>query len=319
MKISVIGCGRWGSFIAWYLNKINHEVILYGRKDSKDFKNLVNTRKNSFLSFDEKTDITSDIGVAINSSNTIVISVGAQNLRNFMESIQDFNLSEKTIVLCMKGIEVSTSKRLTEVVKEFVGNHANVAIWVGPGHVQDFVNGIPNCMVIDSENPKTTEFLIEQFSSDLIRFYVGIDLIGNEIGAAAKNVIGIAAGMLDGINYTSLKGALMARGTREIARLIKAMGGNEMSAYSLCHLGDYQATLFSEYSHNRAFGELFINGKPYDKLSEGVPTAAALVKLAKKHNVDLPICTAVNSIINHKADAQKCLSELFLRSTKKEF
>ena len=319
MKISVIGCGRWGSFIAWYLNKINHEVTLYGRENSNDFKNLSNTRKNNFLSFDKKIKISSDINSTINNADIIVISVGAQNLRNFMESIKGFDLSSKTIVLCMKGIEVSTGKRLTEVVKEFVDSSVNVAIWVGPGHVQDFASGIPNCMVIDSENSKIIDFLVKQFSSELIRFYVGIDLIGNEIGAAAKNVIGIAAGMLDGIHYTSLKGALMARGTREIARLIKAMGGNEMSAYSLCHLGDYQATLFSEYSHNRKFGELFIKGKAYDKLSEGVPTAAALVKLANKYNVELPICTAVNSIINHKADPKKCLSELFLRSTKKEF
>lgn len=319
MKISVIGCGRWGSFIAWYSNKIKHEVTLYGRKNSKDFEGLFKTRKNTLLSFDKKINITSDKNITINNSDIIIISVGAQNLRGFMESIREFDLSEKIIVLCMKGIELSSGKRLTEVVKEFVDDRTEIAIWVGPGHVQDFACGIPNCMVIDSENPKITEFLIEQFSSELIRFYCGIDLIGNEIGAAAKNVIGIAAGMLDGINYTSLKGALMARGTREIARLIKAMGGNEMSAYSLCHLGDYQATLFSEYSHNRKFGELFIKGMAYDKLSEGVPTASALVKLADQHNVDLPICNAVNLIINHKADPKKCLSELFLRSTKKEF
>ena len=319
MKISVIGCGRWGSFIAWYLNKINHEVTLYGRENSKDFEGLFKTRKNTLLSFDEKINITSDINMTINNPDVIIISVGAQNLRGFMESIREFDLSGKIIVLCMKGIELSSGKRLTEVVKEFVDDRAGIAIWVGPGHVQDFACGIPNCMVIDSEELKITEFLIEQFSSELIRFYCGIDLIGNEIGAAAKNVIGIAAGMLDGINYTSLKGALMARGTREIARLIKAMGGNEMSAYSLCHLGDYQATLFSEYSHNRKFGELFIKGMAYDKLSEGVPTASALVKLADQHNVDLPICNAVNLIINHKADPKKCLSELFLRSTKKEF
>lgn len=319
MKISVVGCGRWGSFIAWYLNKIQHNVNLYGRENSNDFKNLVNTRKNAYLSFDEKINITSNIDFTIKNSNIIIISVGAQNLRGFMESIKEFDLSGKTIVLCMKGIEVSTGKRLTEVVKEFVDSSVNVAIWVGPGHVQDFAAGIPNCMVIDSDNSKIIEFLVKQFSSDLIRFYFGIDLIGNEIGSAAKNVIGIAAGMLDGVNYTSLKGALMARGTREIARLIKAMGGNEMSAYSLCHLGDYQATLFSEYSHNRKFGELFIKGKSYDKLSEGVPTASALIKLADKYNVDLPICNSVNLIINHKADPKKCLSELFLRSTKKEF
>lgn len=118
--------------------------------------------------------------------------------------------------------------------------------------------GIPNCMVIDSKNHEIKEKLVNSFSSSLIRFYVGTDLIGSEIGAAAKNVIGIAAGMLDGFGYASLKGALMARGTREIARLIKALGGNEMSAYGLCHLGDYEATLFSKWSHNRSYGENYV-------------------------------------------------------------
>ena len=101
----------------------------------------------------------------------------------------------------------------------------------------------------------------------MIRFYYGQDLIGNEIGAAAKNVIGIAAGMLDGFHLSTLKEALMSRGTREVARLIKAMGGNELSAYGLCHLGDYEATVFSEFSHNRRFGELFVQGKQSDDLS----------------------------------------------------
>ena len=104
---------------------------------------------------------------------------------------------------------------------------------------------------------------MESFGSDLIRFYYGQDLIGNEIGAAAKNVVGIAAGMLDGLGLSTLKGALMARGTREIARLIDALGGNELSAYGLCHLGDYEATLFSPYSHNRMFGEQYVKNAPY--------------------------------------------------------
>ena len=111
------------------------------------------------------------------------------------------------------------------------------------------------------------------FSSDLIRLYKGHDLVGTELGAAAKNVIGIAAGMLDGRGLSSMKGALMARGAREVARLIHAMGGSELSAYGLCHLGDYEATLFSVHSHNRRFGESFIRGQAFHELAEGVPTA----------------------------------------------
>ena len=174
-------------------------------------------------------------------------------------------------------------------------------------------------MVIDSSDDEVKHFLISEFSSDLIRFYVGQDLIGSEVGAAAKNTIGIAAGMLDGMNVSSLKGALMSRGTREIARLIAAMGGNELSAYGLCHLGDYEATLFSQYSHNRRFGEMLVKGEKFDKLAEGVDTTKALVLLGEKYNVDLPICKGVKSVIEGKMTAEQALNDMFLRSIKSEF
>ena len=220
----------------------------------------------------------------------------------------------------MKGIEVATGSRLSEVVGDFVDESKTpVAVWVGPGHPQDYVRGIPNCMVIDSNNDLLKERLVKAFNSELIRFYIGTDLIGSEIGAAAKNVIGIAAGMLDGAGYTSIKGALMARGTREIARLIEAAGGNAISAYGLCHLGDYEATLFSAWSHNRRYGEDFIKGKKFDKLAEGVMTSKALCKLADKLGVELPITTAVYRILFESASPEAELSALFLRSIKEEF
>jgi glycerol-3-phosphate dehydrogenase (NAD(P)+) len=174
-------------------------------------------------------------------------------------------------------------------------------------------------MVIDSEREETKAFLIKTFSSDLIRFYYGTDLLGNEVGAAAKNVIGIAAGMLDGLNKTALKGALMSRGTREIARLIRAMGGNEITAYGLSHLGDYEATVFSEFSHNRKFGESFVRGEAYGELAEGVATTTALLKLGAQYGVELPICKAVDEVVNGGREPNRVLGDLFLRSLKKEF
>lgn len=319
MRISVLGCGRWGSFIAWYLDNIGHDILLWGRKSSNNFKKIKETRKNDTITFKESIHLTNDLEKALNYAHILVISINCQALDNFCKSLFDFDLSGKTIVLCMKGIDEKSTMRLTEIVRKHIDKTSPVAIWVGPGHVEDFIKGVPNCMVIDSEDNNTKKTLVEAFSSDLIRFYIGSDLIGNEIGAASKNVIGIAAGMLDGIGYASLKGALMSRGTREIARLIAAMGGKEISAYGLCHLGDYQATLFSEHSHNRKFGEMFIQGKKYTKLAEGVATTRALVKLGEKYNVDLPITNAIDLIVNKNQDPSKVLSDLFLRSIKKEF
>ncbi len=318
LNIMLIGCGRWGSFIATYLDSLKHNVTIYGLADSPSFKTLLENRKNEYITIPDSINLTTDISQA-HDNDVIIISINSQNLRSVCYQLKEIKLQNKKIVLCMKGLEISTGKRLTEVVEEIVEQNNEVAVWIGPGHVQSFRAGIPNCMVIDSKNQSTKEFIINHFSSNLIRFYYGNDLIGNEIGAATKNVIGIAAGMLDGFGLTSLKGALMARGTREIARLIKALGGNEISAYGLCHLGDYEATLFSEHSHNRQFGLNFAKGLKYDQLAEGYYTLEALIKMNETLQIDLPICTALYDILFNKQDPKSTLMKLFSRTLKEEF
>lgn len=318
MNISVLGCGRWGAFIAWYLNKIGHNVMSWGLSDAPQFIELRDTRSNGMLSFPESLEISDDLEKAVSRAEVIVISISCQALRSFLSSVKKFDLSGKSFVLCMKGIEEGTGLRLTQVVKEVLGD-VPVAVWVGPGHPQNFVNGVPNCMVIDSEDEELKRKLVNDFSSELIRFYFGTDLIGSEVGAAAKNVIGIAAGILDGLGYGCLKGALMSRGTYEVGKLIKALGGNERSAYGLCHLGDYEATLFSRFSQNRMFGEKFVKGESYTKLAEGVATCRAMVELAERYNVEMPIVNGVNDIMLHKITVDDQLAALFLRSIKDEF
>lgn len=319
MKISVFGCGRWGTFIAWYLDMIGHQVSLFGRSSSKNLDELKLNRKNSYLAIRDSVILTSDLEFSICRSKILIISISCQNLRDFMKDLINFDLKNKIIVLCMKGLEENTGKRLSEIVEEFITYETKVAVWVGPGHVQSLVSGIPNCMVIDSKYDEVKSFLVNKFTSNLIRFYYGSDLIGSEIGAAAKNVIGIAAGVLDGLKLEPLKGALMTRGALEISRLIRSMGGNPMSAYGLCHLGDYQATLFSENSNNLQFGKSLITGKKYTKLSEGVCTSKALALLSEIHKADMPICTTIKNLIENDINIDKCMSDLFLRDLKKEF
>ena len=320
MKISVLGCGRWGSCIAWYLDKIGNEVLSCGLKDAPEFIQLEKYHKNDYLTFPDSIEISADLEYAVSRAEVIVISISSQHLRSYFQDIARYSLDGKTIVLCMKGVEAATGKRLSEIVGEFVDTAKTpVAVWVGPGHPQDYVKGIPNCMVIDSADKAVKERLVNAFSSELIRFYIGRDLIGSEIGAAAKNVIGIAAGILDGLGYTSLKGALMARGTQEISRLIEALGGNKMSAFGLCHLGDYEATLFSPWSHNRKYGEDFAKGKQFEKLAEGVMTSKALYKLGKQYDVDLPIVSSVYRALFENADIMDEIQKMFSRSVKNEF
>ena len=317
MDITVIGCGRWGSCIAWYLDRIGHNVTLYGN-DLPQIRKIMETRTNGVVDFGARINVTESLEVAAK-NNTVVISIPSQAVRGLMQELQEYGGKDKDYILCMKGIEISTGMRLSEVVRAGTSPETRIACWIGPGHVEEFTKGIPNCMVIDSDNAEYKDYLVSEFSSELIRFYYGKDLIGNEIGAAAKNVIGIAAGMLDGKGLSSLKGPLMARGTREIARLIAALGGNELSAYGLCHLGDYEATLFSKFSHNRMYGEMYAKGEQYTALAEGYYTVKAILKLAEKYDVDLPICKAVYDVLYNGADTDMALQELFTRSLKNEF
>lgn len=321
MKISVLGCGRWGSFIAWYLARQGNEVASWGPEEDYSYKILKETGKNEYVTLDRNIQLTCDLQFAVTRAEVIVISISAQGLRGFMQRIMQYPVQDKVFVLCMKGIETGTGKRLSEVLTESGVSPDKIAVWVGPGHIQSFVRGEPNCMVIDSANAALKRDLVHAFRSDLIRFYYGDDLIGTELGAAAKNVMGIAAGALD-VLCVPLKGPLMSRGAREVARLIKAMGGNELSAYGLAHLGDYETTLFSEFSHNRRYGEMLAKGQRFDKLAEGVATSKAMRLLGQQYRVELPITEAVYNVCYGEGDdSVRCREEigkLFQRSTKAE-
>ena len=324
MKIAVIGCGRWGTFHAWYAARIGHEVMLWGRKSSPHLAQLRERRANEFLTLPKDIRLIDDISEVLHFAEIVIVSIHAQALRSFLKELcaQRLlkNLLGKRLILCMKGLEINTGKRLTTVVREELGDAVHPVVWVGPGHVQDFVRGVPNCMVIAGRDKEELRNLVEMLSSPLIRFYYGEDLLGTEVGAAAKNVIGLAAGMLDGFSYGSLKGALMARGTREISRLVRAMGGDGETIYGLSHLGDYEATLFSQHSNNRRYGEAVVRGTvdEFHSIAEGVYTVKALMSLSKEYQVDLPISETVYEIVVKGAEPRNQLMQLFLRATKGE-
>lgn len=319
MNFTVLGSGRWGSFITWYLSYLEYSVTEWGRPESRAFAELMKTRRNEYVEIPERVRLTSDLGEAVQDSDVVIISIKSQALRSLARLGAEHGLLNKRVVLCMKGIEEDSGLRLTEIMESEGYKKENLAVWVGPGHIQEFVAKKPNCMVIDGYDREYVKMLVDALKSPLIRFYYGDDIIGSEVGAAAKNVIGIAAGVLDGVGLPSLKGPLMARGAREVARLIHAMGGNELSAYGLCHLGDYETTLFSPHSNNRRFGELLASGRPFDKLAEGVYTAKAMKMLGEKYGVELPITTAVYNVIYEGKHPYTEIVSMFDRKTVTEF
>lgn len=321
MNVTVIGSGRWGSFISWYLAGMGISVRIYGRKGSASFSELKATKKNEYITLPETVSFTDELSDALGFADTVVVSVGTQNFPALMNEIKNVlgGNGDKTYLLCMKGIVEDGGRRLSEVLYGVLGENSKCVAWVGPGHAEDFVRGIPNCMLMASRDGALASEMADKLSSSLIRFYHSTDMIGCEVGAATKNVIGIAAGILDGMGYSSLKGALMARGPREIARLTSAMGGDERSIFGLCHLGDYEATLFSAHSHNRRFGEAFVRGEEYGKLAEGVYTVRSLMLLKERYGVDMPICTAVYDVIHGGREPKEAMASLFLRERKSEF
>lgn len=316
-SISVIGCGRWGGFLGYYCAKyLKSDVLFLGVPQDPAYQSLVKSGNNGYCQMPPNVRLTTDMGECLK-NDFIIVSIGCQGFRGLCRQMASYDLKNKTFLLAMKGLEEKTSTRMSQVFHQEIHEPtAQVACLMGPGHVQDYLKEIPSCVVIDSEKEQTTKEIAQYLSSSLIRTYYGTDLIGNEVGAAMKNVIGLAAGILDGLSWSGLKGALMARAPVEVGRLIQYFGGNPKSAFGLAHLGDYEATLFSPHSHNRAYGESLVKGPLFDKLAEGVPTLAAVYELRDK--VDMPICQALYEVVYNHKDPRTEINRLFERPNKAE-
>lgn len=318
-RVSLIGCGRWGTFLGWYAaNYCRYDLDMYDIPTSPNFIELRDTRKNPYLSLSDNMVLHDNLP-AVLANDTIIVSIGCQYFRGLCKELSTYNLEGKTFLLAMKGLEDPGAATMLDIMRQEIKQNINIATLGGPGHVQDYMKGVPSCAVIDSDNPQTTDRLIKMFSSELIRFYYGADLIGNQVGAALKNVIGIAAGILDGLEWYGLKGALMARAPVEVGRFIAALGGDARTAYGLSHLGDYEATLFSKHSHNRTFGEKFAKGEDFGKLAEGVATLKAVKQIADERGIDMPICQALYKAVYEKADIKTTIRSMFDRQLKQEF
>ena len=325
-NVTILGCGRWGSFHAWYQTEVlKNDTVMWGRAQDDCFGAINASRKNSFVTLPDGINITSNLAEALNHSEYIIIAISAQGIKELAVNIAASNPENKTFILAMKGICEQTGERLSEIFKSYVDKSNKICAWVGPGHVQDFLAGQPGVMIIAAEDEKVAVTVAERFTSGLIKFYVTCDLLGAEIGAAATNVLGVAAGMLDGARAPTLKGALMVRGAYEVSCLIKAMGGNIMTTYGLAHLGDFEAKLFTANSHSRGYGEEFYKAWEEKRspqcmgLVDGIPTSKAIRKLCKKYNVEMPICRAVYKMLHENESPRERFTKLFLRPHKEEF
>ncbi len=317
-RLSVLGCGRWGGFHLWYGSRVGLDTTGWEPEGSEPLRDLARDRRNEYLQLPRDVSLTNDLEKALQAEQ-VIVSVPAQTFRSLARELSAHDLSTSDLVLCMKGIERITGRRLSQVALEEGVRARSVSAWVGPGHPQQLVRGVPSCMIIASEDLDSAHRVARRMGSRLIRFYRSPDLLGAEVGAAAKNVIGIAAGILDGMRYSGLKGSLMARAPQEVARLVAAMGGDWRSVYGLSHLGDYEATLFSPFSRNRACGEALACGGETVGLAEGVETSAAICRLAEEYGVDMPITRTVRTIVDGEVTPEAAIEGLFGRPEKEEF
>lgn len=318
-RMSVLGCGRWGSFHLWYGSRCGLAVTGWEPGDSEPFRMLAERRANRHLALPDDVTLTTDLDSALE-TDILVIATPSSELGGLCSVLRGRDLSRIHMILCMKGLEKGTGRRLSEIVRAGGLEPASLSAWVGPGHPSLLAAGQPTCMLIASDDDESSTLLADRLGSRLVRLYRSADMTGCELGAASKNVVGIAAGLLDGLGWQGLKGALMARAPLEVARLVTALGGDWRSVFGLSHLGDYEATLFSSLSRNRLMGECLATGRPYTEgLAEGVETCGALLLLASRTGVEMPITGAVERVLNGSTCPAEAVAGLFERPMKDEF
>ncbi len=312
-KISVIGSGGWGIALAILLHENGHNLTIWSF-DKKEVEELKETRQNKAklpnILIPNDIEVTNDLKEAVDNKDILVLAVPAKAIRSVS-----------------KGLEEDTLKTMTDIIEEELKEkNPQVAVLSGPSHAEEVGKGIPTTCVVSAHNKELTLYLQNIFMNPSFRVYTSPDMIGVEIGGALKNVIALAAGIADGLNYgDNTKAALITRGIKEISTLGVAMGGEQSTFYGLTGLGDLIVTCASMHSRNRRAGILLGQGKTLDEaikevnmVVEGVYSAKSALMAAKKYNVEIPIIEQVNAVLFENKNAAEAVNELMIRDKKLE-
>ena len=321
MKISVVGAGAWSTAVAKLLSENGHEVTLCARKQA-DSKKIKESRENVKHLAGVKLPESLEFSYfeKIPSCDMVVFGVPAQHVR---ETLEHVSFKSKGVVNLAKGIEIKTLKRMEEVFSEYM-NNVDYASLSGPSHAEEVAVGIPTSVVVSSRNFEFSKIVQEVFSSPSFRVYTSEDLTGIEMGGALKNVIAIAAGVVDGLGgWDNSKAAIITRGLAEITRMGVEMGANPLTFMGLSGLGDLVVTCTSRHSRNRRVGEFLGQGLSVPSednfVAEGLHTVVAELELAKKFRVEVPIAQAVYSLVYENASPKEMIVRLMNRPLKREY
>ena len=329
-KISVIGSGGWGIALTILLHKNGHDLTIWSF-DKREAEELKTTRENKTklpnILLPEDIKVTDDLKEAVDNKDVLILAVPSKAIRSVSKSLKDIIKDNQIIVNVAKGLEEDTLKTMTDIIEEELkGKNPQVAVLSGPSHAEEVGKGIPTTCVVSAHNKELTLHLQNIFMNPSFRVYTSPDMLGVEIGGALKNVIALAAGIADGLNYgDNTKAALITRGIKEISLLGVAMGGEQSTFYGLTGLGDLIVTCASMHSRNRRAGILLGQGKTLDEgikevnmVVEGVYSAKSALMAAKKYNVEIPIIEQVNAVLFENKNAAEAVNELMIRDKKLE-
>lgn len=327
-KVSIIGAGSWGTALALLLHKNGNEVTVWSIVQSEiDMLNTEREHKDKLPGVKLPDDMvfTSDLSEAVTDKEVLVMAVPSVYTRSTAHMMKALVAEGQIIVNVAKGIEEDTLMTLSEIIEEEIPQ-ATVAVLSGPSHAEEVGRGIPTTIVVGAKKQETAEYLQNLFMSPVFRVYISPDIIGIEVGAALKNVVALAAGIADGLGYgDNTKAALITRGIAEIARIGMAMGGKFETFCGLSGIGDLIVTCASMHSRNRRAGILIGKGytmeeamKEVRMVVEGVYSAKAALKLARKYNVEIPIVEQVNEVLFDGKAADEAVKDLMLRDKKIE-
>jgi glycerol-3-phosphate dehydrogenase (NAD(P)+) len=320
-SVAVIGAGSWGTALAGTALRAGRNVTLYARS-AEAVAQIESSRSNPRLPgirIDDRIRITGDIAAAAQ-ADIILIATPAQHLRAAVTALAPHLKTAAPVIATAKGIERGTHKFMTEVIVEAAPG-AVPAILSGPSFADDVARGLPTAVTLAASDEKLASDLVQALGSATFRPYHTTDIRGVEIGGAAKNVLAIAAGIVEGRKLgASALAALTTRGFSELARLGRACGARPETLAGLSGLGDLILSCASPQSRNFALGMTLGRGEAPNrgKLAEGEFTAPVLIELAASQNVDMPVSNAVAAILSGKTTIDAAIEGLLTRPFKAE-
>ena len=320
-SVAVIGAGSWGTALAGAAARAGRDVTLYAR-NAEAAAQMKSTRINPRLPgvpIDGRIEITGDM-IAATTADIVLLATPAQHLRETMLALAPHLKKATPVIATAKGIERGTHKFMTEVIAEAAPD-ATPAILSGPSFADDVARGLPTAVTLAAKDEKLASALVQALGSSTFRPYHTSDIRGVEIGGAAKNVLAIAAGIVEGRKLgASALAALTTRGFSELARLGRACGARSETLVGLSGLGDLVLSCSSLQSRNFALGIALGRGEApnRDKLAEGEFTAPVLIELAASQNVDMPVSNAVAAILSGKVTIDAAIEGLLTRPFKAE-